>query len=33
LPENRRYYEPVDRGHEAEIKRRMEALKKPTSGP
>jgi putative ATPase len=27
LPEERRYYEPVDRGYEAEIKKRMEALK------
>ena len=25
LPEERRYYEPVDRGHEAEIRRRLEA--------
>ena len=24
LPEERRYYEPVDRGYEAEIKKRME---------
>jgi putative ATPase len=24
LPEPRRYYEPVDRGHEAEIRRRLE---------
>jgi putative ATPase len=28
LPEERRYYEPVDRGYEAEIRRRMEALKR-----
>jgi putative ATPase len=28
LPEERRYYEPVDRGYEVEIKKRMEALKK-----
>jgi putative ATPase len=28
LPEERRYYEPVDRGYEAEIRRRMEALRK-----
>src|SRR6266478_4326282 len=28
LPEERRYYEPVDRGYEAEIKRRMEELRK-----
>ncbi|MBI3409225.1 MAG: replication-associated recombination protein A [Planctomycetes bacterium] len=27
LPEVRRYYEPVDRGYEAEIKRRMEDLR------
>ena len=27
LPEERRYYEPVDRGFEAEIKRRMEAVR------
>jgi putative ATPase len=29
LPEARRYYEPVDRGYEAEIRRRMEQLRKP----
>jgi putative ATPase len=29
LPEERRYYEPVDRGYEAEIRRRLEALRKP----
>jgi len=28
LPEDRRYYEPVDRGFEAEIKRRLEELRK-----
>src|SRR5204863_4463179 len=28
LPEERRYYEPVDRGYEAEIKRRMEELRR-----
>jgi putative ATPase len=28
LPDERRYYEPVDRGYEAEIKKRMEALRK-----
>jgi putative ATPase len=27
LPEERRYYEPVDRGYEAEIRKRMDALK------
>jgi putative ATPase len=27
LPEDRRYYEPVDRGYEAEIRRRLEALR------
>ena len=27
LPEARRYYEPVERGFEAEIRRRMEALR------
>ncbi len=27
LPEERRYYDPVDRGFEAEIRRRMEALR------
>jgi putative ATPase len=27
LPEDRRYYEPVDWGYEAEIRRRMEALR------
>ena len=29
LPEARRYYEPVDRGFEAEIRRRMEGLRRP----
>jgi putative ATPase len=28
LPEDRRYYEPVDRGYEAEIKKRLEAWRK-----
>jgi replication-associated recombination protein RarA len=28
LPEARRYYEPVDRGFEAEIRRRMEELRR-----
>jgi putative ATPase len=28
LPEERRYYEPVDRGYEAEIRQRMEQMKK-----
>jgi putative ATPase len=27
LPEERRYYEPTDRGHEAEIKQRLDALR------
>ena len=27
LPEERRYYEPVDRGYEAEIRKRLEALR------
>jgi len=31
LPEERRYYEPVDRGHEAEIRRRLEALRQKKS--
>jgi putative ATPase len=30
LPEGRRYYEPVDRGYEAEIRQRMEALRQRT---
>jgi putative ATPase len=29
LPEQRRYYEPVDRGFEAEIRRRLEAWRQP----
>jgi putative ATPase len=29
LPDDRRYYEPVDRGYEAEIRKRLEALRKP----
>ena len=29
LPEERRYYEPTDRGFEAELRRRMEALRRP----
>jgi putative ATPase len=29
LPEDRRYYEPVERGYEAEIRKRLEALRKP----
>ena len=34
LPEARRYYEPVDRGHEAQIRLQMEARKpKPPSEP
>ena len=28
LPEERRYYEPTERGFEAEIKKRLEALRK-----
>jgi putative ATPase len=28
LPEHRRYYEPVERGFEVEIRRRMEAMRK-----
>lgn len=32
LPEERRYYEPVDRGYEAEIKRRMEELRQRGGG-
>src|SRR5436190_6243320 len=31
LPEARRYYEPVDRGYEAEIRKRMEELRKRRS--
>lgn len=37
LPEGRRYYEPVDRGHEAEIRKRLEklreAMRKATEKP
>jgi putative ATPase len=34
LPETRRYYEPVDRGYEAEIQKRMAALKQmPVKDP
>jgi putative ATPase len=35
LPEERRYYEPTDRGHEAEIRRRMSGRRQPpgTEGP
>src|SRR5207244_2349414 len=29
LPEERRYYEPTDRGFEAEFKKRLEARRKP----
>jgi putative ATPase len=32
LPEERRYYEPVDRGYEAEIRKRMEELRKRRKG-
>ncbi len=32
LPEDKRYYEPVDRGFEVEIKKRMEALRKKRTG-
>jgi putative ATPase len=32
LPEERRYYEPEDRGYEAEIRKRMEALKERRKG-
>jgi putative ATPase len=32
LPEERRYYEPVDRGYEAEIRKRMEALRERRKG-
>jgi len=32
LPEDRRYYEPVERGYEAEIKKRMEALRQRKKG-
>jgi len=33
LPEDRRYYEPVDRGFEAEIRKRMEELRKKRKPP
>ncbi len=33
LPEARTYYEPVDRGYEAEIRRRMEALRRRPAEP
>jgi putative ATPase len=33
LPEERTYYEPVDRGFEAEIRRRLEALKQKRGHP
>jgi putative ATPase len=29
LPEARRYYEPVDRGYEAQIRKRLEQLRQP----
>ena len=32
LPEERRYYEPVERGFEAEIRRRLEALRERRKG-
>src|SRR5436305_520601 len=32
LPEDRRYYDPVDRGYESEIKKRMEALRRKRKG-
>ncbi len=32
LPEDRRYYEPTDRGYEAEIKRRLEEWRKKRKG-
>ena len=32
LPEARRYYEPVDRGYEAEIQKRLQALRERRSG-
>jgi putative ATPase len=32
LPEERRYYEPVDRGYEAEIRKRLEEWRKPGNG-
>ncbi len=33
LPEERRYYEPVDRGYEAEIRKRLEEWRKKKKGP
>jgi putative ATPase len=33
LPEDRRYYEPVERGHEIEIRRRMEGLRAKRQKP
>jgi putative ATPase len=33
LPQERRYYEPTDRGFEAEIRRRLDDLRKRKSGP
>jgi putative ATPase len=33
LPEERRYYEPVDRGYEAEIRQRLEALRVKRTAP
>ena len=33
LPEERRYYEPVERGYEAEIKKRMEELRAKRKNP
>jgi len=33
LPEDRRYYEPVDRGYEAEIRKRMEELRRKRNPP
>jgi putative ATPase len=33
LPEARRYYEPTDRGHEAEIRRRLEAWRQEARPP
>src|SRR5205823_5913773 len=32
LPEDRRYYEPVERGYEAEIKKRMEEIRRRKKG-
>lgn len=33
LPQQRRYYEPVDRGHEAVIRERLEELRRRKGGP